>query len=44
MRYNFSDGVSTSYQGFDIIGFGNNANETKTPQPFKAQDMVMVSC
>jgi hypothetical protein len=44
VRYNFTDGISTSYQGFDIIGFGQNANETSTPQPFKAQDMVMVSC
>jgi hypothetical protein len=44
VRYNFSDGISTSYQGFDIIGFGQNANETSTPQPFKAQDMVMVRC
>jgi hypothetical protein len=44
VRYNFTDGISTSYQGFDIIGFGQNANETSTPQPFKAQDMVMVGC
>jgi hypothetical protein len=42
VRYNFTDGVSTSYTGFSIIGYGDNANETKTPQPFKAQDMVMV--
>lgn len=42
MRYNYSDGVSTSYSGFSVIGFGENANETSTPQPFQAQDMVML--
>lgn len=43
IRYNFSDPVSTSYQGFSVIGFDQNQNETKTPQPFQAADMVMVS-
>lgn len=42
IRYNFSDPLSTSYQGFSVIGFDKNKNETSTPQPFKAQDMVMV--
>ncbi|KAH7378817.1 hypothetical protein BKA66DRAFT_420772 [Pyrenochaeta sp. MPI-SDFR-AT-0127] len=42
MRYNYSDGVSTSYTGFSVIGFGENVNETSTPQPFQAQDMVML--
>lgn len=42
MRYNFSDEISTSYIGFSVIGFGNNTNETATPQPFRAQDMVML--
>ena|SRR5690242_9892872 len=43
VRYNFSDPISTSYQGFSVIGFDQNKNETSTPQPFQAQDMVMVS-
>ena len=43
IRYNFSDPISTSYNGFSVIGFGQNKNETSTPQPFLAQDMVMVS-
>lgn len=42
IRYNFSDPLSTSYSGFSVIGFDKNKNETSTPQPFKAQDMVMV--
>ena len=42
IRYNFSDPVSTSYQGFSVIGFDQNKNETSTPQPFKAEDMVML--
>lgn len=42
LRYNFSDGISTTYQGFSVIGFGANANETQVPQPFEAQDMVML--
>ncbi|KAH9880018.1 hypothetical protein J1614_002043 [Plenodomus biglobosus] len=42
LRYNFSDSVSTTYAGFSVIGFGENANETQTPQPFQAQDMVML--
>ncbi len=42
IRYNFTDPVSTSYQGFSVIGFDQNQNETNTPQPFQAQDMVMV--
>ncbi|KZM22602.1 uncharacterized protein EKO05_0009561 [Ascochyta rabiei] len=41
-RYNFSDPISTSYDGFSVIGFDKNKNETSTPQPFKAQDMVML--
>jgi hypothetical protein len=41
-RYNFSDGISTSYTGFSVIGFGENTNETSTPQPFQPQDMVML--
>lgn len=43
LRYNFSDEASYTYAGFSVIGFLKNANETKTPQPFKAQDIVMVS-
>lgn len=42
LRYNFSDGISTTYAGFSVIGFGDNTNETRTPQPFEAQDMVML--
>ncbi|XP_014555003.1 hypothetical protein COCVIDRAFT_103559 [Bipolaris victoriae FI3] len=42
LRYNFSDSVSTSYTGFSVIGYGENANETSTPQPFRAEDMVML--
>ena len=42
IRYNFSDPISTSYQGFSVIGFDRNKNETSTPQPFKAEDMVML--
>lgn len=42
LRYNYSDGVSTTYAGFSVIGFNANANETGTPQPFKAEDMVML--
>jgi hypothetical protein len=42
LRYNYSDSISTTYTGFSVIGFGDNANETKTPQPFQAQDMVML--
>jgi hypothetical protein len=42
LRYNYSDSVSTTYTGFSVIGFGDNLNETRTPQPFLAQDMVML--
>lgn len=42
IRYNFSDPISTSYQGFSVIGFDKNQNETSTPQPFQAKDMVML--
>tara|TARA_R110002003_G_scaffold702_7_gene21138 strand:+ start:8797 stop:10047 length:1251 start_codon:yes stop_codon:yes gene_type:complete len=42
LRYNYSDGISTTYTGFSVIGFNENANETSTPQPFQAQDMVML--
>lgn len=42
LRYNFSDEVSYTYPGFSVIGFLENANETSTPQPFQAQDIVMV--
>jgi len=42
LRYNYTDGISTTYTGFSVIGFGANANETSTPQPFNAQDMVML--
>lgn len=42
LRYNYSDSISTTYSGFSVIGFGANLNETKTPQPFQAQDMVML--
>ncbi|KAF2444240.1 peptidase S41 family protein [Karstenula rhodostoma CBS 690.94] len=42
LRYNFSDEVSYTYPDFSVIGFLENANETKTPQPFKAQDIVML--
>lgn len=41
-RYNFSDEPSYTYPGFSIIGYLNNTNETATPQPFKAENMVMV--
>jgi hypothetical protein len=43
LRYNFTDEVSYTYPDFSVIGFLKNANETKTQQPFKAQDIVMVS-
>lgn len=43
LRYNFSDEVSYTYPDFSVIGFLKNSNETSTPQPFKAQDIVMVS-
>ncbi|KAF1950303.1 hypothetical protein CC80DRAFT_598320 [Byssothecium circinans] len=36
------DEASYTYFGFSVIGFLNNTNETSTPQPFKAQDMVML--
>lgn len=42
LRYNYSDGISTTYTGFSVIGFGANLNETRTPQPFQAEDMVML--
>jgi hypothetical protein len=42
LRYNYTDSISTTYTGFSVIGFGANTNETKTPQPFQAQDMVML--
>jgi hypothetical protein len=42
LRYNFSDSISTTYTGFSVIGFNDNTNETRTPQPFQAQDMVML--
>lgn len=42
LRYNYSDSISTTYNGFSVIGFNANANETRTPQPFQAQDMVML--
>ncbi|KAJ8110887.1 hypothetical protein OPT61_g6385 [Boeremia exigua] len=42
IRYNFSDPISTSYQGFSVIGFDKNQNETNTPQPFEASNMVML--
>ncbi|KAH6637724.1 hypothetical protein C7974DRAFT_355539 [Boeremia exigua] len=42
IRYNYSDPISTSYQGFSVIGFDQNKNETSTPQPFQAADMVML--
>ncbi|KAL6709502.1 hypothetical protein ACN47E_001437 [Coniothyrium glycines] len=42
LRYNYSDSISTTYTGFSVIGFGDNINETQTPQPFQAQDMVML--
>ncbi|PSN65502.1 hypothetical protein BS50DRAFT_496323 [Corynespora cassiicola Philippines] len=41
-RYNFSDELSYTYPGFSVIGFLNNTNETSTPQPFRAEDMVML--
>lgn len=43
LRYNFSDEISYTYPGFSVIGYLENANETDTPQPFKAKDIVMVS-
>lgn len=43
IRYNFSDEASYTYPGFSVIGFLNNSNETSTPQPFKAENMVLVS-
>ncbi|KAL1602739.1 hypothetical protein SLS60_006160 [Paraconiothyrium brasiliense] len=42
LRYNFTDEVSYTYPGFSVIGFLKNANETRTPQPFKAHDIVML--
>ncbi|KAF2178016.1 hypothetical protein K469DRAFT_742262 [Zopfia rhizophila CBS 207.26] len=42
IRYNFSDEPSYTYPGFSIIGFLNNTNETNTPQPFQAENMVML--
>ncbi|KAE8831204.1 hypothetical protein HRS9122_08794 [Pyrenophora teres f. teres] len=42
LRYNYTDSLSTTYTGFSVIGFGANANETKTPTPFNPQDMVML--
>jgi hypothetical protein len=42
LRYNFSDSVSTSYAGFNIIGYGDKTNESSRPQPFRAEDMVML--
>ncbi|ORY09755.1 hypothetical protein BCR34DRAFT_365903 [Clohesyomyces aquaticus] len=42
IRYNFSDEPSYTYPGFSVIGFLNNTNETNTPQPFEAENMVML--
>lgn len=42
LRYNFSDEPSYTYVGFSVIGFLNNTNETATPQPFRAENIVMV--
>ncbi|CAI6339074.1 unnamed protein product [Periconia digitata] len=42
LRYNFSDEASYTYPGFSVIGFLENANETSTPQPFRAQNIVML--
>ncbi|KAF2648221.1 hypothetical protein K491DRAFT_722752 [Lophiostoma macrostomum CBS 122681] len=42
IRYNFSDEPSYTYPGFSVIGFLNNTNETQTPQPFKAENIVML--
>jgi hypothetical protein len=42
LRYNYSDSISTTYTGFSVIGFNKNTNETRTPQPFQAEDMVML--
>ncbi|KAF2685623.1 peptidase S41 family protein [Lentithecium fluviatile CBS 122367] len=42
IRYNFTDEASYTYPGFSVIGFRENANETQTPQPFKAEDIVML--
>ncbi|KAF2026793.1 peptidase S41 family protein [Setomelanomma holmii] len=42
LRYNFSDSISTTYTGFSVMGYNENKNETATPQPFHAQDMVML--
>lgn len=42
LRYNFTDEASYTYPGFSVIGFLNNTNETRTPQPFKPENMVMV--
>lgn len=43
LRYNFTDEASYTYPGFSVIGFLANANETSTPQPFEAENIVMVS-
>ncbi|KAF2797233.1 hypothetical protein K505DRAFT_269916 [Melanomma pulvis-pyrius CBS 109.77] len=43
IRYNFSDEPSYTYPGFSVIGFLNNTNETATPQPFKAGNIVMLN-
>lgn len=42
LRYNFSDEPSYTYPGFSVIGYLNNTNETQTPQPFRADDIVML--
>ncbi|KAF2258554.1 hypothetical protein CC78DRAFT_526138 [Lojkania enalia] len=42
IRYNFSDEPSFTYPGFSVIGYLENANETNTPQPFQAENIVML--
>lgn len=43
LRYNFSDTDSYAQPGFSLMGYLNNSHETKTPQPFDSENMVMVS-
>lgn len=42
MRYNLSDVCSYTYPGFSVTGFLNNTEAAAAPQPFRAENMVMV--
>jgi len=43
IRYNLSDEPSYTYPGFSVMGFLNHSDASLTPQPFEAENMVMVS-